>query len=106
MKSKKFLKGPFIWIFAALLIVFIGTSLSTGTTYKRVETSVGLELLSGGKAESVKVYDGEQRVDIVLKNKDATLGKNVQFFYVFHRGVAVTEAIAKAAAAVAGQAHG
>ncbi len=96
MKSKKFLKGPFIWIFAALLIVFIGTSLSTGTTYKRVETSVGLELLSGGKAESVKVYDGEQRVDIVLKNKDATLGKNVQFFYVFHRGVAVTEAIAKA----------
>jgi cell division protease FtsH len=96
MKSKKFLKGPFIWIFAALLIVFIGTSLSTGTSYKRVETSVGLELLSGGKAESVKVYDGEQRVDIVLKNKDATLGKNVQFFYVFHRGVAVTEAIAKA----------
>ena len=96
MKSKKFLKGPFIWIFAALLIVFIGTSLSTGTTYKRVETSVGLELLSGGKAESVKVYDGEQRVDIVLKNKDATLGKNVQFFYVFHRGVAVTEAVAKA----------
>jgi cell division protease FtsH len=96
MKSKKFLKGPFIWIFAALLIVFIGTSLSTGTTYTRVETSVGLELLSGGKAESVKVYDGEQRVDIVLKNKDATLGKNVQFFYVFHRGVAVTEAVAKA----------
>ena len=36
MKSKKFLKGPFIWIFAALLIVFIGTALSTGTTYKRV----------------------------------------------------------------------
>ena len=96
MKSKKFLKGPFIWIFAALLIVFIGTSLSTGTTYKRVETSVGLNLLDTGKAESVKVYDGEQRVDIVLKNKDATLGKNVQFFYVFHRGVAVTEAIAKA----------
>ena len=96
MKSKKFLKGPFIWIFAALLIVFIGTSLSTGTTYKRVETSVGLNLLETGKAESVKVYDGEQRVDIVLKNKDATLGKNVQFFYVFHRGVAVTEAIAKA----------
>ncbi len=96
MKSKKFLKGPFIWIFAALLVVFIGTSLSTGTTYKRVETSVGLNLLETGKAESVKVYDGEQRVDIVLKNKDATLGKNVQFFYVFHRGTAVTEAIAKA----------
>jgi cell division protease FtsH len=96
MKSKKLLKGPYIWIFAALLVVFIGTSLSSSTTFKRVETSVGLSLIESGKAESVKVYDGEQRVDIVLKNKDASLGKNVQFFYVFHRGVAVTEAIAKA----------
>ena len=94
---KKFLRGPFVYIFAALLVVFIGTSMSTGVTYKKVDTSVGMSLLHSGDAKSVKVYEGDQRVDIVLTHKDATAGTDhVQFYYVFSRGVQVADAVAAA----------
>ncbi|MEY4349239.1 MAG: hypothetical protein RL719_536, partial [Actinomycetota bacterium] len=94
---KKFLKGPFIYIFAALLVVFIGSSMSTTVTFKQVDTSVGIQLLREGKAESVKIYDGDQRVDMVLTAKDSLVKTDhVQFFYVSSRGTQVADAVAAA----------
>ena len=91
---KKLLKGPVLWIAAAVLAIFIGTSLGTSVTYKQVDTSYGIQLLHDGKAKSVKVYDGEQRVDIVLIGTDEkTKSKTVQFFYINARGSQVAQAI-------------
>jgi cell division protease FtsH len=93
---KKILSGPFIWIFVAVAVLLIGSSLVTGTGFKQVDTQVGLALISDGKAETVKVLDGDQRVDIVLANPDAKYGQKVQFYYVAARGTQVVDTIANA----------
>ena len=91
---KKFLKGPALWIVAALVAIGIGTSLGSTVSFKQVDTSYGIQLLKDGKAKSVKVYDGEQRVDITLiGTDDKTKSKTVQFFYIYARGPQVAQAI-------------
>jgi cell division protease FtsH len=93
---KKILQGPFVWIAAALLVLFIGSSMLGASQFQKVDTSVGLNLITSGKAESVRVLGEDQRVDIVLSAADPTYGKQVQFFYVADRGKAVTDTIAAA----------
>ena len=55
MNFKKILQGPFVWIAAALIVLFVGSSMIGTSQYKRVDTSVGMQLIQSGKAESVKV---------------------------------------------------
>ena len=94
---KKFLKGPFIWIAAAVLAIFIGTTLGSEVTYKKVDTSYGLQLIKDSKVKSLKVYDGEQRVDLnLIGTDDKTKSKTVQFFYIYARGPQVAQAISDA----------
>jgi cell division protease FtsH len=93
---KKLFSGPFVWIIAAIVVLFIGSSMVSTGGYKQVDTSVGLQMIADGKAQSVKVLDGDQRVDIELTNKDAKYGKQVQFYFVMARGADVTKAIAEA----------
>ena len=96
MNLKKILSGPFIWIFVAVAVLLIGSSLVSGTGFKQVDTQVGLALIADGKADTVKVLDGDQRVDVVLVNEDAKYGKKVQFFYVAARGSQVVDTVANA----------
>ncbi|MCC9197449.1 ATP-dependent zinc metalloprotease FtsH [Arthrobacter sp. zg-Y820] len=98
MKSKNFFKGPVFWIILAVaLLVLILPSLSTsGAT--QVDTSVGLQLLKDQKVEQAKIYDGEQRVDLTLKDeyKDSSgqdQGENVQFYFGTARGQDIVEAV-------------
>ena len=94
---KKLLRGPVLWIGLAVVAIFIGTSLGSSVTYQKVDTSYGLQLIHDGKAKTVKIYDGEQRVDIQLIGTDSkTKSKTVQFFYIFQRGPAVAQAISDA----------
>jgi cell division protease FtsH len=93
MKLKKILSGPFIWIFVAIVILITGTSLINAQTFQQVDTKYGLSLIETGKAKSVKIFDGEQRVDIELLNPDPEFGSQVQFFYVAPRGEQVIDAI-------------
>ena len=94
---KKLLKGPFIWIIAALAVVMLGMSMGSGVSFKQVDTSKGMELIYTGQVKSVKIYDGEQRVDLVLNavNKDAG-SDHVQFYYIGARGQRVADAVAAA----------
>ena len=86
-----------IWVLAALAAMFIGFSLTGTSTYQQVDTSYGMHLLQSGKVASARVYDGDQRVDLTLVATDPkTKSKNVQFYYSFARGTAVTETIANA----------
>ncbi|MEY2676294.1 MAG: hypothetical protein RL510_314 [Actinomycetota bacterium] len=97
MNFKRILRGPLVWVLAAILAMFIGLSFNGTTEYKRVDTSYGLELLESGKVSSVKVFDADQRVDLTLAATDSEYkSKNLQFFFVQARGTAVTEAIANA----------
>lgn len=93
---KKLFSGPFIWIIAAVVVLFIGSSMVSTGGFKQVDTSVGLQMIADGKAQSVKVLDGDQRVDIVLNSADSKYGKQVQFYFVAARGADVTKAIAEA----------
>ena len=99
MNLKKILSGPFIWIFIAIVILIAGTSLINAQSFQQVDTKYGLELIQSGKAKSVKILDGEQRVDIELVNPDPEFGSQVQFFYVAPRGSQVVETITNAAIA-------
>ena len=96
MNFKKILQGPFVWIAAALVVLFVGSSMLGASQFKKVDTSVGLTLIQTGKAESVRVLGQDQRVDVVLLAEDPEYGKQVQFFFVADRGKAVTDAIAGA----------
>ncbi len=93
MNLKKILSGPFVWIFLAIVILITGTSLINAQTFQQVDTKYGLELIESGKAKSVKILDGEQRVDVELTNPDPEFGSQVQFFYVAPRGEQVIDAI-------------
>jgi cell division protease FtsH len=93
---KKILSGPFVWIFVAVTVLLIGSSLVNTSGVKQVDTQVGLAMIADGKADTVKVLDGDQRVDVTLINEDAKYGKKVQFFYVAARGGQVVETVANA----------
>ena len=71
MKLKKILSGPFVWIFIAIGVLIIGSSLMGGSGFKQVDTKTGLEFISSGKAKSVQIMDADQRVDVTLVSPDA-----------------------------------
>ncbi len=93
MKLKKFVRGPWLWIALALSVVLIGSSLMNTEQYTKVDTQVGLELIESGQAKTVKIFDGDQRVDVVLSAAHPEYGEQVQFYFVSGRSVAVAEAI-------------
>jgi len=96
MDFKRIFRGPVFYIVIALAIVAIGTSLLTASGFKEVTTQEGLDLLKGTTVESVKIVDGEQRVDLTLSKADGDNGKQVQFFYVTPRGADVIAAVTAA----------
>lgn len=95
-KLKKFLRGPWLWIAAALIVVFVGSSLMNTQQFTKVDTQVGLEMISSGQAEKVTIFDGDQRVDVVLRNADAEFGQQVQFYFVSGRASSVAQIVADA----------
>jgi cell division protease FtsH len=82
MKMKKFLRGPWLWIGLAIGVMLVGSQLMTAQQFTKVDTQVGLDLIESGKAKTVKIFDGAQRVDVTLSNPDPEYGEQVQFFYV------------------------
>ncbi|GGG60787.1 ATP-dependent zinc metalloprotease FtsH [Kocuria dechangensis] len=96
-KPTNFFRGPWFWVLLGVLVLFpIVGSLTTGGG-GRVDTNVGLELLQDNKVSEAKIYDGQQKVELQLK-EDLTLdgrelGRNVEFFYVAPRGDEVVEAM-------------
>ncbi|MDP9887610.1 ATP-dependent zinc metalloprotease FtsH [Pseudarthrobacter enclensis] len=100
MKAKNFFKGPGIWIVVVvgLLLVAFATLAPGGAA--RIDTDKGLELLSSNKVEQAKIFDGENRVDLTLKDDlqvdGQDKGKSVQFFFVDARAQDVVKAVTDA----------
>jgi cell division protease FtsH len=96
MDFKRIFKGPIFYIVLAIVAVWIGTTLLTGSGFREVTTQQGLEYLGDDKVVSAKIVDGEQRVDLVLEEADGDNGAQVQFYYVAPRGEDVIAAITAA----------
>lgn len=93
MNFKNMLRGPFVWILIALVLFFTVLLFVSGGEYKKVDTSVGLSLIKDQKVSKATIVDGEQRVDLVLKENFENHGKKVQFFYVGPRGADIVDGI-------------
>jgi cell division protease FtsH len=96
MKSRRLLRGPVLWVLLAVVGMWILSSTLFASGPKRVDTSVGLELLAGGTVDQVKIVDGEQRVDLTLTRAYKDKGDLVRFYYVWPQGEAVVDAIERA----------
>jgi len=93
---KKLARGPWLWIALAVTVLIIGSSLINSDRFTKVDTQIGIELIQQGKADSIKIFDGEQRVDVVLIAAEREFGNQIQFFYVSGRGEAIAELVARA----------
>jgi len=98
---KKLITGPWFWPGAAVIIMlaFLMTSLFTQPS-RQVDTNVGLQLLNDHQVKSAKIYDGDQRVELQLKDDykkgNDNYGKSVRFYYVQPRGDEVAKAMESA----------
>ncbi|WP_366139827.1 ATP-dependent metallopeptidase FtsH/Yme1/Tma family protein, partial [uncultured Rothia sp.] len=94
---KKLINGPWFWPGAALVIMlgFLMASFFTQPS-RQVDTNVGLQMLNDHQVKSAKIYDGDQRVELQLKEDykkgNDNYGKSVHFYYVQPRGDEVVKA--------------
>ncbi|WP_460465481.1 ATP-dependent zinc metalloprotease FtsH [Arthrobacter pigmenti] len=97
MNFKNFFKGPIIWIVLGVAVLLFIFPTFTGGGSTRVDTNIGLQLLQDDRVEQAKIYDGEQRVDLTLRDDyvvdGENMGESVQFYFVTARGDEVVEAI-------------
>jgi cell division protease FtsH len=98
MKAKNFFKGPGIWIVVVIGMLLVAFATLAPGGAARIDTDKGLALLAdGGKVEQAKIFDGENRVDLVLKDNlqidGQDKGKSVQFFFVDARAQDVVKAV-------------
>ncbi|MDO9589753.1 MAG: AAA family ATPase, partial [Microcella sp.] len=94
MTAKRLIRGPLPYFIVGALVIWAGFALLGGIGgFRPISTQQGLELLADETFTSVKIVDGEQRVDLVLAEADDELGQNLQFYYVSQRGEAVIAAI-------------
>jgi cell division protease FtsH len=96
MRTHRLLRGPVMWVVLAVIAMWVVSSTLFSSGPKRVDTSVGMELLAGGTVDEVKIVDGEQRVDLKLTQKYKDKGDLVRFFYVWPQGEDVVRAIERA----------
>ncbi|GAA3705588.1 ATP-dependent zinc metalloprotease FtsH [Zhihengliuella alba] len=100
MNVKKIFNSWVIWVLigAAALIIFLPT-LTAGNA-GRVDTSVGLELLDDNKAYEAQIFDGDQRVDLKLRESlkvdGVDMGTDISFYYSQARAEDVVGAIDRA----------
>ncbi len=90
---KKLFSGPFLWVIAAVVILFVGSSMINTSNVKVVDTSVGMQFITTGKAQKVVVHENDQRVEVSLASKDSKYGQNIEFYYALSRGPVIIQAI-------------
>ncbi|BDI23973.1 ATP-dependent zinc metalloprotease FtsH [Herbiconiux sp. L3-i23] len=93
MNLKRIFRGPILYIVIAVIVVWVGSSLLTGSGFRQVTTEQGLDILKGDNVQAVKIVDGDNRVDITLNQADDEFGKQVQFYYVTPRGEDIVAAV-------------
>jgi len=83
MDFKRILRGPFVWIGAAILIALVaGQVISSASAPKKIDTSLVVSAIQKGDVTKATLVDREQRVEIELKN-----GTKQQSEYITGQGV-------------------
>ena len=90
---KALLKGPLPYILVGVGVVVLGISLLTAGGFRPVSTQEGLELLQDNQVQKATIIDGEQRVDLELRQSFQGEGTQVQFYYVSPRGDEIVAAV-------------
>ncbi|HET8616430.1 MAG TPA: ATP-dependent zinc metalloprotease FtsH [Actinomycetales bacterium] len=105
MNFRRILRGPAIWVLLIVVIGLFAVQVSQiGSGYQRIDTSSALQLIKDGKAGSVTLVDGDQRIDIDLRSGQTFTGdgvrqaKKVQAFYVAPLGPTVVQEVTEAKA--------
>jgi cell division protease FtsH len=90
MDVKRILRGPLVWVIAAVVVVLIGAQVLTPAKYSPVDTSVAIDLIQNKQVQSARLVNGDQRVELTLKSpydgKDA-----VAAYYVDARGAQIVQ---------------
>ena len=90
---KALLKGPLPYIVIGIAVIAVGLSLLGAGGFRPISTQQGLELLLENQVEEVTIIDGEQRVDLELRQSFQGEGTQVQFYYVAPRWADVVAAV-------------
>lgn len=95
---KKLFNKPYVWILLGLLVLAVAIPLTTSQSGRTmVDTNVGMALLKDDKAAQARVVDGDQRVDLTLrepyKQDDRDLGKEVYFYFATARATDVVTVV-------------
>ena len=90
---KALLKGPLPYMLVGVGVVVLGISLLTAGGFRPVSTQEGLELLQDNQVQKATIIDGEQRVDLELRQSFQGEGTQVQFYYVSPRGDEIVAAV-------------
>ena len=87
-------------ILIALVALGIFVFSSMGQSRQQVDTNVGLQLLKDNQVVSAKIYDGDHRVELNLKESykqgSKDMGKNLKFYYSTPRAEDVAHAMSDA----------
>jgi cell division protease FtsH len=86
MDVKKAVRGPLIWVIAAIAVVIIGAQLFAPGQFKDVDTSVALQLIEEGKVDKAVLNNGDQRIELTLTSDYQDKGRKVMAYYVDARG--------------------
>ena len=97
MKTKKLFNSWIIWVLVGVTAMLLFLPMLFGQNSSQVDTSVGLNQLRSGNVNEAKIFDGEQRVDLLLQdslNVDGVdKGKNISFYYSLARSEQVIDAM-------------
>ncbi|ALQ29124.1 MULTISPECIES: ATP-dependent zinc metalloprotease FtsH [Micrococcaceae] len=97
MKTKKLFNSWIIWVLVGVVAVVLFLPMVFGNNTAKIDTSQGLHELSSGNVTQAKIFDGDQRVDLTLRNAltvdGVEKGTSVSFFYSSARAVQVVDAI-------------
>jgi cell division protease FtsH len=86
-------KGPLPYVLVGIVVIVVGISLLTAGGFRAISTQEGLGLLRDNTVKSATIIDGEQRVDLELREPFEGQGTQVQFYYVAPRGEEIVEAV-------------
>jgi cell division protease FtsH len=98
MDIKRLFRGPIVYIVLAVAALVVAWGFIAQSGYHQIKTEQGLSFVNDKKVASAQIIDGENRVNLILKDADPQLGKEVYFNYVTPRGAEVVADINKSGA--------
>ena len=100
MKTKKLFNSWIMWVLLGVIAVALFLPMVFGNSSAKIDTSVGLHQLTSGNVTEAKMFDGDQRVDLKLRDSvkvdGVDKGKSVSFYYSTARAEQVVNAINEA----------